>query len=126
MLARVTLSTLAVAALFAAQGATAEQPRAALKSLTVFPERVNLDGPRDEQRLVVLGEYADGRRWDLTREATFTPSAAKVAKADGGVVRPVGDGVAVVTARAGGQSVNVPVTVKRATAEVPVSFSREV
>src|SRR5262249_42514112 len=50
-------------------------PSVAPRALTVFPEKVNLDGPRAEQRLVVLGEYADGRRWDLSRDAQFTSSA---------------------------------------------------
>src|SRR5262245_8361130 len=105
----------------------AKPPAAPLTSLEVHPERVNLHGPRNRQRLVVLGTYADGRRWDLTREAKFQSGAAGVAAVDAaGVVRPAGDGQTAVTAEAGGRSVSVPVVVKDATAEWPVSFSREV
>jgi hypothetical protein len=105
----------------------AEPPKAALRSLTVFPAKIDLDGPRAEQRVVVLGEYADGRRWDLSRDARFASAAPKVAAVDAsGVVRAAGDGEATVTVQAGGQSATVPVKVRHAAAEVPVSFVREV
>lgn len=103
----------------------AEPPKAALKTLTVYPTQVNLSGPRDEQRLAVLGEYADGRHWDLTREATFTSNTPTVVGIDGAVIRPVGDGQAVVTVQAGGQSATIAARVQGATAEVPVAFTRE-
>jgi hypothetical protein len=84
-------------------------------------------GPRDEQRVGVLGQYADGRSWDLTRDARFTSNAPAVATVDEhGLVRPAGDGEAVLTVWAGGQAATVPVRVWRATADVPVNFSREV
>jgi hypothetical protein len=105
----------------------ADPPTAALRSLTLFPARIDLDGPRAEQPVLVLGEYADGRRWDLSREATFVSGSPKVASVDAaGVVRPAGDGEAVITVRAGGASATVPVKVRNATAEVAVSFVREV
>src|SRR5262249_6375046 len=84
-------------------------------------------GPRDEQRLGVLGEYADGRHQDLSREARFSSSSRAVASVDGaGVVRPLGAGQAVVTVHAGGQTASVPVRVQRTAADVLVSFTREV
>jgi hypothetical protein len=104
----------------------ATPPAAALRSLTVFPAAVTLEGPRDEQRLGVLGEYADGRRWDLGRDATFTSSAPTIVSVDDGVLRAAGDGQAVVTVRAGGRSAEVPVRVRGTAAEVPVSFTREI
>jgi hypothetical protein len=105
----------------------AEPPRTALRTLRVWPARVDLDGPRDGQRLGVLGEYADGRAWDLSRQATFRSSAPAVAAVDArGVVTPAGDGRAVLTVRARGLSASVPVQVKNARADVPVSFTREV
>jgi hypothetical protein len=104
-----------------------ELPRAALRSLTVFPPQVALDSSRAEQRVGVLGEYADGQRRELTRQATFAGSAPAVANVDGaGVVRPAGDGQATVRIQVGGLSAAVPVRVQGAGAETPVSFSREV
>ena len=104
----------------------AEPPRAALNALVVFPAQVNLDGPRDEQRLIVLGDYADGRRWDLSREAVFASGSPAVARVDAGVVRPVGDGETTLTVQAGGKSATVPVKVQRAKADLLVDFSREI
>jgi hypothetical protein len=105
----------------------AELPRAPLRSLHVYPARVQLDGPRALQRLGVLGECADGRAWDLTRQATFTSSAPAVAAVDRhGVITPKGDGQATITIEAGGRSAAVPVTVQRTNADIPVSFSREI
>jgi hypothetical protein len=104
-----------------------EPPATALQSLTVFPARVELDGPRDRQQLAVLGKYAGGRRWDLTRDAAFISSDPKIVRVDaGGVLRPAGNGRAEVTVRAAGRQAVAAVRVRKADAELPVSFSREV
>jgi hypothetical protein len=88
----------------------AEPPTGALKGLTVYPPQVTLDGPRDEQRLGVLGEYGDGLQWDFSRNAMFSSSTPNVAIVDqSGVLRPVGDGQATITVQAGGQSATIPV-----------------
>lgn len=65
------------------------------KELVVYPKQVKLTGPRDEQRLIVLGVWPDGRKWDLTRSATITSAGAKVAAVEKGVVRPVAGGARV-------------------------------
>jgi hypothetical protein len=86
-----------------------------------------LNGERAEQRLGVLAEYADGRQWDLSREAKYTSSAAKVAGVDGnGVLHAAGDGSATITVEAAGRKIEVPVKVKGVSAETPVSWTREV
>jgi len=98
----------------------------AIKSLTVFPARVDLTGPRDSQRLGVMAEYADGRLRDLTREAKFTIRSATIATVDPtGVLHPVRDGDAVVAVEAGNRTVAVPVHVHGAAADSLVDFSRE-
>jgi hypothetical protein len=104
----------------------AEPPRSVLARLVVYPESVRLDGPRDEQRLGVLGEYGDGRAWDLSRTAAFASSDPKVAVIDRGAVRPVGDGQATVTVVAGGQTKTVAVQVAKSGIEKPVEFTREI
>ncbi len=104
----------------------ATPPTAALRSLTVFPAQVTLDGPRDAQRLGVLGEYADGRRWDWSREAQFVSDAPDVANVEGGVLHARGDGQARITVHVGEIQATVPVHVQRAQADVPVNFAREI
>ncbi|MFN4261874.1 MAG: DUF1553 domain-containing protein [Gemmataceae bacterium] len=105
----------------------AEPPKGAPQALEVFPASVNLDGPRAFQRLGVVGRYADGRQWDLSREAKIVSSNAAIVRVDGqGVVHAAGDGQATLTIQAGGQSATVPVTVRQAQAEIAVDFTREV
>src|SRR5947199_4040268 len=68
-------------------------PAGSPKQLVVYPPRVKLSGPRDEQRLIVLGVWADGRRWDLTRTASYASGSPRTATAaPAGMVRPAGDG----------------------------------
>lgn len=117
------------AGLAVAQPAAGKAPPPALGelvSLTVHPAKVVLDGPRAEQRLGVLGKNAAGASRDLAREARITCSVADVARIEDGVLRPIRDGETVVTVQLGNKSAVVPVTVKNAAADVPVSFSREI
>ena len=51
------------------------QPSGPLCSLAVYPPHITLQGPRDEQRVGILGEYADGRSQDLSRTAKSTSEA---------------------------------------------------
>lgn len=105
----------------------AEPPSAALRMLTVHPAQIALTGPRDEQRIGILAEYADGRSWDLSRSVTVTNSDAKIVAIDAGnYARPVGNGQATLTVTAGGQTKTIAVTVKGASADVPVDFTREI
>jgi hypothetical protein len=104
----------------------AEASKAALKNLIVYPAQITLDGPRDEQRIGVLGEYADGRAWDLSRDAAIVSSNPKVALVDGGVVRPVTDGEGTLTVTAAGQSKMIPLKVVKADPDKPVEFTREI
>src|SRR5262245_21986001 len=91
----------AVAVAVRAETPKAEPPAGPPKKLIVHPEAVALDGPRAAQRLGVLGEYADGGQWDLSRDARFTSGDAKVVTVDGqGIVRPAKDGQATVTVEA--------------------------
>ena len=83
----------------------AEPPKAVLKSLNVFPTQIDFTGPRDEQHIGVVGEYADGRQWELTRDAKYVSSDTKVAVIEGaGIVRPVGDGQATISVTVAGRA----------------------
>src|SRR5437763_517468 len=93
----------------------AAKPQASVvpHSLSVHPSRVRLDGPRQRQQLVVMGE-ADGLRHDLTRAAKFTSDDPTVATVDsGGVIRSAGDGDTTVTVEAGGRKATVRVRVRQ-------------
>src|SRR5208283_1099673 len=113
-LAASLLLMLAASPALTAEPATkAAPPAAPLQSLAVYPAEVHLNGPRDTQRLGVLGEYADGRRWDLSRAARFASSAPEVATVDAaGLVRGVSDGEATVSVEANGQKATARVRVQ--------------
>ena len=105
----------------------AEPPAGAPKELVVYPKQIMLAGPRDEQRVVVLGVWADGRKYDLTRAATYTAVSPKTATVDkNGVVRPAGDGATTLAVGYAGATASVPVAVEKAAADVPVEFTREI
>jgi hypothetical protein len=112
-----------------ALGLLAVPPCAAaeLKSLAVHPAAIELAGPRAEARLGVLGEYVDGSRLDLSREATFRFTKQKIADiSKEAILRPLADGEDELTVSAGGKSVRVPVRVKGVAWDAAVEFSREV
>jgi hypothetical protein len=104
----------------------AAPPTGELRSLDVYPVKITLMGPRDEQRVVVTGRYADGRQWDLTRAARFACDTPAVAVAEpAGMVRPTGEGRATLNVQAAGKTASVPVRV-HAMADTPVDFVREI
>jgi hypothetical protein len=100
-------------------------PAANPVSLEVLPPSVTLDGPRARQQVVVLGKYADGSVFDLTRQAKLT-AATPHAAVDGVALTPVKDGEGEVRVEAAGKSVSVRVKVANAAREAPADFSTEV
>src|SRR5262245_20303109 len=88
--------------------------------LDVFPPKIQLHGPRAEQRVGVLGQR------ELTRSASYRIADARIASVGKeGIVRPTADGTTTLAIEADGRSASIPVIVKGATAETPVSYSRE-
>jgi hypothetical protein len=95
--------------------------------LKILPAEVTLTGPHAHQRLLVVVESDGQVIADRTPDARFSSSQpAVVAVDDRGVVRPVGDGEAVITATHGDRQATVRVKVARARAPVVRSFANEV
>jgi hypothetical protein len=106
---------------------TSGETRADLTDLIVYPEKIELDGPRAEQRIGVLGVYAGGLRRDLSRQASFKMQTPGIVDIDEqGIARPEAEGETLLRVRVGDQSVRVPVIVTGMQAETPVSFTREI
>lgn len=106
---------------------TPTPPAGSPRELQVYPPTISLTGPRDEQRIIVLGVWADGTKWDLTRTAKWAVRNGNIAAiGKDGIVRPGSDGKTVVTVTAGGKSSDIPVSVAGAKSDVPVSFATEV
>ena len=100
---------------------------AAAGDLKVYPAEVPLTGPGAVQQLLVV-EEADGRTVaDHTATAKYQSSNPQVVAVDeAGVVRPVGDGEAIVTATREGHSATTKVRVTRAKEPSPPSFRHQV
>jgi len=103
------------------------QPSGVPQKLLVYPTQIALVGPRDEQRLIVLGVWPDGRQWDLTSSATYKIRTSAIATVDkAGMVRPAADGVTTIEIRAVETNAEVKVTVTDTRTDRPVNFTTEV
>ena len=111
-----------------AAAASAAQPSqvAASAPFQVFPADVTLETSRDYQNLVVQVTRPDGVTADVTAKAEITVSDPKLAKVEGNTLRPLGDGAGQVVVKHDGKTVTLPLTVKNATADRPVSFRLDV
>ena len=102
-------------------------PAHKLVSIQVEPSKVALDGKWSAQQILVTGTYSDGTLHDVTPQAAFKSSAAKIAASSAsGLITPVGDGKATLTISVkGAKKVVIPVTVKRSH-EVMASWANNV
>jgi Protein of unknown function (DUF1553)/Protein of unknown function (DUF1549)/Bacterial Ig-like domain (group 2) len=102
----------------AATGNAAPHPKpitslAALTRIEILPASVVINGPRNGERLLVEGTFADGHQEDLTSRAILTISNSKIANIDkGDSVIPLADGQATITASWLGHHATAPLTVK--------------
>ncbi|MFI4859563.1 MAG: DUF1549 and DUF1553 domain-containing protein [Phycisphaerales bacterium JB063] len=102
--------------------AQAEQPG----GLEVYPASIDLNTNADHQSLVVRTRRADGVTVDLTHTATYRLENESLASIDGNVIRPLQDGETTVVVEHNGQSARIPLTVREAQADRPISFRLDV
>ncbi|MBI1848908.1 MAG: DUF1553 domain-containing protein [Planctomycetes bacterium] len=94
--------------------------------LEVFPSEVHLECARDEQSLVCRIVQPDGITRDVSSEATIATSDPPLVKVEGHVLRPVADGDCKVRVSFEDHSIEVPVRVKNAAQDRPISFKLDV
>ncbi len=95
--------------------------------LDIAPASFQLDGPRAVQHLVVIGTLKDGATADVTDHVTLALDQPKLAKVVDGVVHPLADGKAQLTAKLG--KLTSPVagfTVVNAKLPATVDFNNDV
>jgi hypothetical protein len=94
--------------------------------LSVLPTKVHLNGPEASQLLIL--EQTDGAfQKDLSRETQWSSSNPQVASVDAnGVVKPISDGDAVITGKAGGMEASAGVKVTNSHAPFVWSFRNDV
>src|SRR5262245_35113402 len=96
----------------------------AVVALRVQPAALALENRRDARRVLVSGRTKSGEWIDLSDAAKLTPVAGGVSVDRDGYIHPVKPGAARVLVAAGGQKVELPVSV-RSVANPPISFVRE-
>jgi len=97
-----------------------------LTDLRVFPPEVNLATSRATANVVVQATFADGLTRDVTAQAKLTLANPALAKLEKNRLTPAADGASELVAEFGGKTVKVPVTVKDAAKDRPVSFRLDV
>ncbi|GIW93623.1 MAG: S-layer protein [Pirellulaceae bacterium] len=87
-----------------------------------------LRGNIARKQLLVTGIYSSGQRHDLTRAVRYEVDRPEVLQvAADGLVTPLSDGTAVVTARAEtGQTASIQLVVEKCQEELPVNFVNEI
>jgi len=95
-------------------------------SIAVFPPDVNMQSARGKQRIIVQASYADGVTRDVTAQAKVTISDPKIAKIVNLEVLPVGDGKCSIAVEFEGKTTQIPVDVKDAIKDRPISFKLDV
>ena len=96
------------------KGALAKPPLPQIKSLTLEPATLTLEGGRDVRHVLVQGKTATGDLVDLTSEATFKSSSTNIEIEAGGEIAPKAQGEAEVTVAAAGLQAKLPVKITNA------------
>ncbi|HEV3081968.1 MAG TPA: DUF1549 domain-containing protein, partial [Gemmataceae bacterium] len=104
--------------------AFAETP--APTNLQVFPPDIKLQTNRGRQSFVVQATYADGITRDVTAEAKSALGNPALAKLDKNLLYPQADGTTDLKIEFHGRTVAVPVNVKDAKVDRPISFKLDV
>ncbi len=94
--------------------------------LEVFPNMVTLESSRDIQSLVVRFNDKQGISTDVTNESEFALGDPSLAKVESGIVKPITDGATRLKIKYKTFSVEIPVTVKEAKIDRPISFKLDV
>ena len=104
-----------------------EKPGKKIAKLGVYPPNIVLEKLRDSQSVVVMATYDDDTTQDVTENATFTfADASLVGLAKRNAFTPKKDGVTELTVKVGAHESKIPVTVKEAAVDRPVSFHLDV
>ncbi len=91
-------------------------------------EKLTLRGPDARQQLLVTAKIGNGALRDYTRHVTYEALPAGVVRVEkDGLVVPVSDGAAQITAKSsGGLTASLPVAVEKFSAAVPINFPNQI
>jgi hypothetical protein len=95
-------------------------------ALAVYPAEINLVTGQAQQLVVVQASYSDGITRDVTARSKFSIANPALARVQNHLVTPLADGTTQLVVEFGGQKATLPVTVKDAKKERPISFKLDV
>ncbi|MES2705795.1 MAG: DUF1549 domain-containing protein [Verrucomicrobiota bacterium] len=99
---------------------------APLKSLALYPDRITLETKRDFHHFTAVATTADDISLDLTTKAKFVLADPTLAEMKDGMLFPLKDGSTTLTVTWEDRTAAIPVVVKGAEADRPVSFRLDV
>ena len=97
-----------------------------LVKLTAYPGDIQLSTSRDRQSVIVQALYSNGLTRDVTSEAKYSLADPALAKLEAGALLPVKDGSTELRIELEGKSIALPLVVKNAAVDRPVSFKLDV
>ena len=97
-----------------------------VRNMAVYPEAITLETARDFNAFIAVATFEDDVTQDVTAKAKVTLADPSVAKLDGFKLQPLKDGATTLTIEWLDKKVEVPVTVKDATKDRPVSYNMDV
>ncbi|MFO0820724.1 MAG: DUF1553 domain-containing protein [Pirellulales bacterium] len=103
--------------------ATAQMP---ITGIQVYPPDINLNTKLDLQRYIVVASRGDGVTMDVTKQAVVKLTNPALARVDNATLFPVADGETMMEVDFQGLKASVPVKVKDAAADRPISFHLDV
>ncbi|MFT3879198.1 MAG: hypothetical protein QM703_06005 [Gemmatales bacterium] len=96
------------------------------QKLSVFPERISLDGSDDSRQLIIT-EQASGKPIDVTGSAKVSIANKELAKVlPGGRVIPLANGKTELLLEQSGQTVKIPVEIKHVGDNLPINFPNQI
>src|SRR4051794_30630434 len=114
-------------ALAAQSAAPTHAPSAhGLSAIHVYPAQISLTTARDSQSVIVQAEYADGITRDVSDKVTWKLDHEDRVTRNANRFTPKADGDAKLTVAFESQTVDVPITVKQAAVDPPISFKLDV
>jgi hypothetical protein len=102
------------------------EPDQNLESIAVYPSSVSLETQRDYHRLIVIATDKSSVTRDVTQSARLEVSNPEIAHLKGTTLHPLQDGSTEVKVSFRGKELRIPVSVKEAQKDRPVSFQQDV
>ena len=102
------------------------KPEDPTKPFHVYPNEISLNGSRGRQTIVCKFTQSDGVTRDVTTSAKLTVADPAVATLEGNIIKPLADGKTTILVQTPNGRETIPLTVKNAKIEPPISFKLDV